>query len=204
MQVYLAAAISAPSEDAMKLISPLRLLALLTFLLPQLPALAQAQTAAEPAKFVFVMSSGAMPTVGAGLHLAITAAQSGRSVDIVLVASALDLGRNGAGNGPIFPTYGVDGPAMLAQAMQAGARVSACRTCLLNQNIDIGDMVSGVVKINAFNFLDMTQAADVVLSFGAPDAGTGISFGAAESGFVAPSTDPNAPCDPNTDIDACM
>ncbi|MBW6505756.1 MAG: DsrE family protein [Rhodobacteraceae bacterium] len=192
----------------MKLFSPLRIVALLALMLPFLPMQAFAQTAA-PAKYVMMISSGAMPTAGMGLHLAITAAKSGRSVDIVLAASGLDLGRKGAGNGPIFGTYGVDGPAMLAQAMAAGARVSTCRTCLLNQGIDIEDMIDGIAKINAFNVFDLAEAADVVLSFGAPDMGTGISFDAtpaasAEPAFVAPSTDPNAPCDPTTDIDGCM
>ncbi|MDP3861715.1 MAG: DsrE family protein [Phaeovulum sp.] len=192
----------------MKPFSPLRLLALLASLLAFLPLQLSAQAAAEPAKFVFVMSSGAMPTAGSGLHLAITAAASGRSVDIVLVASALDLGRKGAGNGPVFPTYGVDGPAMLVQAMAAGARVSVCRTCLLNQSIDIDDMLDGIARINAFNFLDLTEAADVVLSFGAPDAGTGISFAPvaamapAEAAPAAAGSEP--PCDPATDKDACM
>ena len=187
----------------MKLFSPLRLLALLALLLPALPMQASAQAAA-PAKYLMMISSGAMPTAGMGLHLAITAAQSGRSVDIVLAASGLDLGRKGAGDGPVFPSYGVDGPAMLAQAMAAGARVSACRTCLINQGIDIGDMTDGIAKINALNVFDLAEAADVVMSFGAPDAGTGITFDAPAPAFVAPSTDPNAPCDPATDIDACM
>lgn len=187
----------------MKLLSPLRLVALLALLLPFLPMQATAQAAAEPTKYVFLMSSGAMPTAGSGLHLAITAAQTGRSVDIVLAASALDLGRKGAGGGPVFPAYGVDGPAMLVQAMAAGARVSVCHTCLVNQEIDLSAMRDGITKINAFGLLDMLEAADVVLGFGAPDTGTGISYDAAPA-FVAPTTDPNAPCDPTTDKDACM
>lgn len=190
----------------MKLFSPLRLLALLAFLLPQVPIQATAQAASEPAKYVFMMTSGAMPTAGAALHLAITAAQSGRSVDIVLAASALDLGRKGAGNGPVFSSYAVDGPAMLALAMEAGARVSVCQTCLRNQGIDIGAMVSGIAKINAFNILDMVEAADVVLGFGAPDAGTMITYDAAPAAADAMpgAADDEDECDPATDIDACM
>ncbi|PKP69866.1 MAG: hypothetical protein CVT82_08500 [Alphaproteobacteria bacterium HGW-Alphaproteobacteria-4] len=206
MQVYPAADFSLACEDIMKLFSPLRVVALLALLLPFLPIQATAQTAAAPAKYVMMISSGAMPTAGMGLHLAITAAKSGRSVDIVLAASGLDLGRKGAGNGPVFPTYGVDGPAMLAQAMAAGARVSACRTCLLNQGIDIADMIDGIAKINALNVFDLAEAADVVLSFGAPDAGTGISFDAVPA-TVAPEAAPEEEsviCDPTTDKDGCM
>jgi predicted peroxiredoxin len=189
----------------MKLLSPLRLLALLAFLVPQMPLQATAQTASEPVKYVFMMTSGAMPTAGAGLHLAITAAKSGRSVDIVLAASALDLGRKGAGNGPVFPSYSADGPAMLAQAMEAGARISVCQTCLRNQGLDIGDMNDGIARINALNVLDLTEAADVVLSFGAPDAGTGITFDAAPATGTMPApADDGEACDPATDIDACM
>jgi len=185
----------------MKAFSVLRVVALLACVLPQVVGPATAQTSQGPAHFVFVLSSGAMPTAGAGLHLAIMAAQTGRSVDVVLLASALDLGRDGA-TGPEFPTYAASGPAMLVQAMQAGARVSTCRTCLLNQGLDIGEMIDGIARINALNFLDMTQAADVVLSFGAPDAGTGISFGAAATLAPAATTEPA--CDPLTDKDACM
>ncbi|WP_372839491.1 hypothetical protein [Phaeovulum sp.] len=193
----------------MKLFSPARIVALLALLLPFLPMQAAAQAAAEPAKYVFVMSSGAMPTAGSGLHLAITAAKSGRSVDIVLAASALDLGRKGAGDGPVFPYYNVDGPAMLVQAMEAGARVSVCFTCLANQEIDLADMLDGIAKINAFSVLDLMEAADVVVGFGAPDMGTGITIDPAAvmapADAAAPAADDGEPpCDPATDIDACM
>lgn len=192
----------------MKLTTPLRALALLVaLLLPFLPLQAAAQATAK--HYVFVMTSGAMPTAGSGLHLAIAAAQTGRSVDIVLAASALDLGRKGAGGGPVFPFYGVDGPAMLKQAIEAGARVSVCFTCLANQELDISAMLDGISKINAFEVLDLMEAADVIAGFGAPDAGTGIVIDPAAAAALMPAGDAPAeggepPCDPATDIDACM
>jgi len=191
----------------MKLSFPLRVLALLAALLmPFLPMQATAQAAAK--HYVFVMTSGAMPTAGSGLHLAITAAQTGRSVDIVLAASGLDLGRKGAGDGPVFPFYGVDGPTMLKQAMEAGARVSVCFTCLANQQLDITAMLDGISKINAFQVLDLMEASDIVLGFGAPDGGTGIVIDPAAAALMpagdAPAQGGEAPCDPTTDIDGCM
>lgn len=199
-------------EENMHLFIKFRAMALMLLLvLPvSFPSFAQGATTKNSAKtYVFVLSSADMPVSGAALHLAISALKSGRNVEIALLADGVGLGRKGA-IGSQFAAYKADGPAMLMQAMGAGAHVFVCQICLANQNIGIKDMVDGVAKINAFELLDLTDAADVVLSFGATNVSTQISISTpvtpepAAATVPAVAADEEEACDPATDIDACM
>lgn len=170
----------------------------------QMPTGTGAQTQdgeSEPGHHVLLLSSGEMPVAGAALHLAIMAAKSERQIDVLLLANALDLGRNGA-SGPEFASYELDGPAMLRQAIDAGATVSVCRICLENQGIELADMSGDIVSINSFEVLDLLETADVVLSFGAGAAVPSIMI--EENSDASPPPPTVEACDPATDIDECM
>ena len=185
-----------------------RLLALMVLLVLQLPAQALAQTAGPPARdtsYVFVLGSSDMPVAGAALHLAISALQTKRDVHIVLLANGLDLGRKGA-TGPAFEAYGATGPEMLKRAMEAGAAVAVCQICLRNQHIRLEAMADGVTQINAYELLDLADAADVVLSFGSDGDGGQMIVPAMPQPAAGeePALPADKPCDPATDVDACM
>ncbi|MFT6656990.1 DsrE family protein [Maritalea sp.] len=175
------------------------------FLLGTAPLMAQ--EADKKTNYIFILSSAEMPIAGAALHLAITAQKSGRTVQISLLSSALNLGKIGA-QGPKFAPYNASGPEMLRQAMDAGAKVVVCQICLTNQNITIDAMIDGISKTNAFELLDALDVADVVLSFGPPDGvATMIAPARPEkvkSTMSETSMDEEPECDPDTDIDACM
>lgn len=180
--------------------------ALLAMPLLALPPATSASAQDSATRYVIVLADASMPVAGAALHLAISAEKSGREVTIALLAGALDLARKGA-SGPDFPPYSADGPAMLGQAMAAGATVAICRICLENQNLTLDAMVDGIAQINAPQLLDRLEAADVVLTFGAGSADSGIAV----SEVMAPAEPMATPvkptvddCNPETDPDECM
>ncbi len=189
----------------------LRHWAAIAVLFSLLSAPLQAQSPDVPvgqASFLFVLSDSSMPVAGAALHLAIMALKSGRSVDVLLLANGLDLGRKGA-NGPEFAPYGASGPMMLGQAMAAGAQVGVCQICLKNQNIQADALIPGITPYNAYQVLDLMQTVDVIVPFGGVSGESQISIPmmvtpmAPEAAPAAPPSDDDA-CDPATDVDECM
>jgi len=151
-----------------------------------------------------------MPNAGAALHLAITAVRSGRSVDVVLLSSAVDLALDGA-SGPDFHAYEASGPDMLQQALDAGARVGVCQICLANSDRDADELIDKVAVVNAFDVMEMAEGADVVMSFASALPDSGITVETFD--FPAPPPPPAAiapppggleGCNPATDIDGCM
>lgn len=170
-------------------------------------AAAQTQPTAHPAPaYVFLMITSSMPVAGAGLHLAISAAKTGRDVHIMLLADGLNLGLPET-EGVVFAPYRATGADMLAMAMAEGAQVYVCQICLRNRGIPIEFMAEGIASINAIRLLEITDAADVVMTFGADGVGPMQMSGGTVS---APSTMPlqTAPgddaCDPASDPDECM
>lgn len=176
-------------------------------ILAALPATAQE---ASGKSYLFVLGAGDMPSAGAALHLAITAAKSGRSADVVLLSTAVDLALDGA-DGPDFAAYAASGPDMLQQALDAGARVAVCQICLANTGREADDLIDKAAVVNAFDVMDLAEGADVVLSFAGALPDSGITTDTID--FPAPPPPPAAiapppggleACNPATDIDGCM